>query len=87
LNYKTEKGKLNLKEDKNMNRIPVTSLNVRSIGYDAQSNILEVEFASGEIYQYFDVPAHLYNGLMGALSKGQFLNDYIKYNYRYQKIN
>lgn len=69
-----------------MKRIPISSSNILSIGYDKTSAILEVEFASYEMYQYFDVPEHLYNGLMAASSKGQFLNDYIKYNYRYQKV-
>ena len=69
-----------------MNRTPVSSSNIISVGYDQQSNILEVEFSSGEVYQYFDVPEHLYNGLMGAPSRGKFLDDYIKYSYRYQKV-
>jgi hypothetical protein len=69
-----------------MERIPASSSNINSIGYDRQSNILEVEFSSGGIYQYFDVPEHLYDNLMNASSKGQFLNDYIKYSYRYQKV-
>ena len=69
-----------------MYREPVSSSNIRSIGYDSQSAILEVEFTSGDVYQHFDVPAHLYQGLMNASSKGQFLNDYIKYNYRYRKV-
>ncbi|MBU4299494.1 KTSC domain-containing protein [Patescibacteria group bacterium] len=69
-----------------MKRIPISSSNVRSIGYDLRSAVLEVEFTSGDVYQYFDVPEHLYQQLMNALSKGQFLNDYIKYNYRYQKV-
>lgn len=70
-----------------MDRIPVTSKNIHSIGYDPQSATLEVEFKSGDVYQYFNVPEHLYRGLMNAASKGQFLNDYIKHNYRYQKIS
>lgn len=69
-----------------MQRAPVTSSNIRSVGYDAQLATLEVEFTSGEVYQYFNVPEHLYRGLMGASSKGQFLNDNIKYSYRYQKV-
>lgn len=68
-----------------MHRIPVTSSNIRSVGYDQQSAVLEVEFTSGDVYQYFNVPEHLYRGLMSASSKGQFLNDNIKYGYRYQK--
>ena len=70
-----------------MHRTSVTSLNIHSIGYDPQSAVLEVGFTSGEIYQYFDVPEHLYRGLMNASSHGQFLNDYIKYSYRYQKVS
>jgi hypothetical protein len=70
-----------------MNRIPVSSSNIRSIGYDPQSAVLKVEFTSGDVYQYFDVPEHLYQGLMNASSKGQFLNDYIRHSYRYQKVS
>ena len=69
-----------------MERIQVSSSNIISIGYDLQTNTLEVEFSSSEIYQYFNVPEHLYQNLINASSKGQFLNDYIKYNYRYQKV-
>ncbi len=69
-----------------MNRKPVNSSNIRSIGYDPQSATLEVEFSSAEIYQYFNVPKYLYQNLISASSNGQFLNDYIKYRYQYQKI-
>lgn len=71
-----------------MNRIPVASTNIRSIGYDAQSAILEVEFTSGDIYQYFNVPEHLYQQFLHASSHGGFLNDnIIKYHYRYRKVS
>ena len=70
-----------------MDRIPVSSTNIRSIGYEPQLATLEVEFTSGDVYQYFDVPEHLYQGLMNAASKGQFLNDYIRHSYRYQKVS
>jgi len=70
-----------------MDRASVTSSNIRSIGYDPQSKVLEVEFASGDIYQYFDIPKHLHEEFMRASSHGGFLNDNIvRYNYRYQKI-
>jgi hypothetical protein len=39
-----------------MERHSVTSSNVKSIGYDASSSTLEVEFNSGGIYQYYSVP-------------------------------
>jgi hypothetical protein len=70
-----------------MHRIPVNSSNIRSIGYDSQSSTLEVAFISGDIYQYFDIPEYLYQQFLNASSHGQFLNDNIRYNYRYQKIS
>lgn len=68
-----------------MNRATVNSSNIRSIGYDFQTLTLEVEFTSGDIYQYFGIPEHLYRQFLNASSHGQFLNDNIRYNYRYQK--
>jgi hypothetical protein len=68
-----------------MYRTPVSSSNISSIGYDQQTGTLEVEFHSGDIYQYFNVSDYLYNGLMNAASKGQFLNEHIRHSYRYQK--
>lgn len=68
-----------------MHRTQVNSSNIQSIGYDPQSAVLEVEFTSGDIYQYFDIPEYLYQQFLQASSHGQFLNDNIRYNYRYQK--
>jgi len=69
-----------------MNRIPVDSSNVAEIGYDLNTQTLEVQFKEGNVYQYFDVPQGVYEGLMSANSKGQFLNKEIKVNYRYAKL-
>lgn len=69
-----------------MYRTQVNSSNIQSIGYDTTVATLEVEFTSGDVYQYFNVPDHLYQQFFNASSHGQFLNDNIRYNYRYQKI-
>lgn len=69
-----------------MHRTPVASSNISSIGYDPQSATLKVEFVSGDVYQYFDVSENLYQQFLNASSHGQFLNDRISYNYRYQKV-
>ena len=69
-----------------MERIPVTSKNLRSIGYDPNSQTLEVEFNAGTIYQYVDVPPDEYEGLMNADSKGTYLNANIKGRYSYTKL-
>ncbi len=53
-----------------MNRQFVQSSDLQSIGYDQNTNVLEVEFKSGGIYQYFKVPESIYVGLVNASSKG-----------------
>lgn len=68
-----------------MNRTPVTSSNVVSIGYDPGSMTLEVEFRDGAIYQYFDVPEVVYQELMHASSIGQYMHNNIRNAYRYAK--
>lgn len=69
-----------------MYRTQVNSSNIHSIGYDTQSSVLEVKFTSGDVYQYFNVPEYLYQQFLHTPSHGQFLNDNIRYNYRYQKV-
>lgn len=70
-----------------MERQYVSSSNIASIGYDASEMVLEVEFLNGAIYQYFDVPQSVYDGLMSASSHGSYLDAYVKKGgYRYSKI-
>ncbi len=69
-----------------MNRDSVSSSNIASIGYDSESETLEIEFLNGSVYQYFDVPEHVYEGIMSADSHGKYLNANIKGNYRYSKV-
>lgn len=69
-----------------MDRIPVTSSNVVSVGYDPSGMILEVEFKNAAIYQYYDVPEAVYMALMQSDSIGKFLNSNIKSQYRYSRM-
>lgn len=70
-----------------MDRQYVASSNIASIGYDSVNMILEIEFLNGSIYQYYDVPQYLYEGLMNANSHGKFFDANIKKGgYRYLKI-
>lgn len=66
-----------------MDRIPVSSSNIAAIGYDPATMTLEVEFLNGSVYQYLDVPEGEFMNLMGADSKGRYLNQFIKASYRY----
>lgn len=69
-----------------MIRQSVTSSNIASIGYDADSQTLEVEFLNGGVYQYFDVPQHVHQAFMNADSHGQYLAKNIKGTYRYSRV-
>lgn len=70
-----------------MERTPVSSSNLQSVGYDSDEEILEIEFYSGGVYQYFNVPPSRYEGLMSASSKGSYFDAYIKKaGYRYRKV-
>jgi uncharacterized protein len=69
-----------------MKRQHVESSNIGSIGYDERSQTLEIEFLNGGVYQYFDVPANIYNSLMSAASHGQYFAQHIKGHYRYIKV-
>ncbi len=69
-----------------MERKPVDSSNISSIGYDENSNTLEIEFRSGAIYQYFDVPLNVFEGLRDAESKGQYFAQNVKGYYRFVKV-
>jgi hypothetical protein len=70
-----------------MNRIPVQSSNLASVGYDADNMILEIEFHHGGVYQYFNVPPDIHQGLMNAGSKGTYFDQNIKKaGYPYKKV-
>ena len=69
-----------------MQRKPVSSTNLRSVGYDQATQTLEVEFLSGGVYQYYNVLQHIHDELMQATSKGRFLNTYIKNAYPYSRV-
>ncbi len=68
-----------------MDRKSVDSSHIESIGYDAVNSILEIEFIKGGLYQYFDVPEHIYEELMSAGSHGEYLSHNIKGKYSYSK--
>ncbi|MGA3052050.1 MAG: KTSC domain-containing protein [Chitinispirillaceae bacterium] len=69
-----------------MDRLPVSSSNLASVGYDPSSMTLEIEFKDGSLYQYFDVPVAVYQGLMNADSKGTFFSQNLRNDYRYTRL-
>ena len=70
-----------------MNRIPVSSSNITSVGYDPATQSLEVKFIHDGIYRYLGVPRSIYDALMAADFHGDYFDRYVKKaRYIYQKI-
>ena len=61
-----------------MRRRPVNSSSLRSVGYDARLRTLEIEFHSGAVYQYFDVPQTAFEELLAQESLGVYFNANIR---------
>lgn len=71
-----------------MNMTNVSSSNLQSVGFDKINNILRIQFLSGGLYDYLDIPFTLYEGLMNAESKGKYFDTHIKKGgYHFNKIN
>lgn len=67
-------------------RQQVSSSTIASVGFDSSTSTLEIEFHDGRLYQYYDVPEHVYQALMGAASLGAYLSSAIKGTYRYARL-
>jgi hypothetical protein len=51
----------------------VTSQIIHSVGYDAATRTLEVQFRNGWLYRYDDVPVEIYRALLAADSHDRYL--------------
>jgi KTSC domain len=69
-----------------MDRQPVSSSNIASVGYDPGSETLEVEFLNGRVYQYYNVPQFMHERMMEAPSVGKFFNGEIKNAYACNQV-
>jgi hypothetical protein len=70
-----------------MERQPVSSTIVASIGYDKASAMLEVEFVSGAVYQYFEVPAQVYLEVVSGESIGKAMTSAVIGRFRFARLN
>jgi hypothetical protein len=76
-----------------MIRQPVKSSNVMSVGYDADSRILEVEFGDyrspgpgymfNRVYHYLEVPPETHAEFMAFWSPGRYVNNHLKFSFCY----
>lgn len=69
-----------------MNMTNVKSSDLKSVGYDTLTQTLVIEFNSGGVYQYTNVPKSVYTGLMSASSHGKYFHRNIKDKYPCNRI-
>jgi lysyl-tRNA synthetase class 2 len=61
-----------------MKTIAVDSITLRAVGYDAERRLLQIQFHNRSTYQYFEVPATVFEELIKAPSKGAYFNRSIR---------
>ena len=66
-------------------RQPVVSSDIASIGYDVGSETLEIEFKATGVYRYFSIPAAVAEELQRTPSPGKFFRQNIKCKYAWEK--
>ena len=68
-----------------MERIEITSSNLKSVGYDPATQTMEVEFHKGPIYRYKEVPLEVYDTLVRCDSAGAYFAMAVKGKYEFEK--
>ena len=61
-----------------MTRVRLVSSMMASAGYDPSTRVLEIEFATGAVYRYFEVPLDMYQDLLDAPSQGRLFHSRIR---------
>jgi hypothetical protein len=52
-----------------MHRFPIPSTEITQVGYQEDSETLEIQFVKGGVYQFFNVPSSVFDEFMSAPSK------------------
>jgi len=65
----------------------VESTTLVTVSYDDTRELLQLEFCSRAVYQYFHVPAVVHQALLDAPSKGRYFNRAIRGRFPYSLIS
>lgn len=69
-----------------MERTRLESRAVLSAGYEESTQVLEIEFSSGRIYQFDAVPRSVFEWLLRTPSKGGYVTRMINPHYQFRDI-
>jgi lysyl-tRNA synthetase class 2 len=66
------------------------SSTIHRVDYDEKEKVMEIEFRSGNVYRYYDVPPRMWKIFQLYIecegSAGSFFNEYIKNQFTSEKI-
>jgi hypothetical protein len=65
----------------------VDSTTLLAVSYNEAQALLQLEFCSRAVYQYFRVPAEVHQSLLAAPSKGRYFNRAIRGRFPYRRIS
>lgn len=70
---------------RDMERTPVESRAIASLGYDEATEVLEIEYRNGAVYRYLRVPASVYAWLQRTPNKGAFVARMVANDYAFEE--
>jgi hypothetical protein len=70
-----------------MNVFAVESSTLATIAYDRTRELLQLEFNSRALYQYFGVPVSVHEALLHAPSKGSYFNRAIRGKFPHGRVS
>jgi KTSC domain-containing protein len=70
-----------------MERVPVNSDVIASIGYESGTNTMEVEFKTGRIYHFFLITPGVHSALMCSESIGRYFNAEIRNRFPHREVS
>lgn len=68
-------------------RVAVTSSSIASIGYEPARRELDIEFRSGVVYRYGEVPERVFRQFLESSSKGRYFTQHIRDNFRFRRLS
>lgn len=69
-----------------LERQPVKSAILRSVGYSPEAKILEIEFHTGLVYQYSAVPPRIYEDLIRSGEPGKYFSEKVRPRFRTKQV-
>jgi predicted XRE-type DNA-binding protein len=70
----------------NLRRKPISSSSMVSAGYNVVTRTLELEFPSGDVYRYHEVPPEVWRAFEEAPSKGLFFSGEIRDRFAFERV-